>query len=124
MYIIYKIKIFESEDYKISDEVKKKYDALEDADNNYLDALQEAIDKQRQLREQENQYEDLATKEKKLALMQRDTSGANQKETQQLVKEIEDDRQQLLNNEVDVLIKSAPALVTAKHILIFSSSVK
>ena len=92
------------------DVTKEKYDALEEADNNYLDALQEAIDKQRQLRDQENQYEDLATKEKKLALMQRDTSGANQKETQQLEKEIEDDRQQLLNNEVDDLIESMKEL--------------
>lgn len=92
------------------DVTKEKYDALEEADNNYLDALQEAIDKQRQLRDQENQYEDLATKEKKLALMQRDTSGANQKETQQLEKEIEDDRQQLLDNEVDNLIESMKEL--------------
>ena len=71
------------------DIVKEKYSALEEADNNYLDALQEAIDKQRKLREQENQYEDLATKQKKLSLMQRDTSGANQKEVQQLEKEVE-----------------------------------
>ena len=92
------------------DVTKEKYDALEEADNNYLDALQEAIDKQRQLRDQENQYEDLATKEKRLALMQRDTSGANQKETQQLEKEIEDNRQQLLDNEVDNLIKSMKEL--------------
>ena len=42
--------------------------------------------------------------------MQRDTSGANQKETQQLEKEIEDDRQQLLNNEVDDLIESMKEL--------------
>lgn len=92
------------------DVTKEKYDALEEADNNYLDALQEAIDKQRQLRDQENQYEDLATKEKRLALMQRDTSGANQKETQQLGKEIEDNRQQLLDNEVDNLIESMKEL--------------
>ena len=92
------------------DVTKEKYDALEEADNNYLDALQEAINKQRQLRDQENQYEDLATKEKRLALMQRDTSGANQKETQQLDKEIEDNRQQLLDNEVDNLIESMKEL--------------
>jgi len=54
---------------------------MKDADDDYLDALQEAIDKQRQLREQENAYEDLARKEKKLSLMQRDTSGANELET-------------------------------------------
>lgn len=92
------------------DAVKDKYEALEEADNNYLDALQEAIDKQRELRDQENQYEDLATKEKKLALMQRDTSGANQKDVQKLEKEIEDDRQNLLDNEIDNLIDSMKEL--------------
>jgi hypothetical protein len=92
------------------DTVKEKYSALEEADNNYLDALQEAIDKQRKLREQENQYEDLATKQKKLSLMQRDTSGANQKEVQQLEKEVEDDQQNLLDSEVDNLIESMQEL--------------
>lgn len=88
------------------DATNEKYAALEEADNKYLDALQEAIDKQRELREQENQYEDLATKQKKLSLMQRDTSGANQKEVQSLEKEIEEDQQNLLDSEVDNLIES------------------
>lgn len=92
------------------DAVTDKYEALEEADNNYLDALQEAIDKQRELRDQENQYEDLATKEKKLALMQRDTSGANKKEAMSLEKDIEDDRQNLLDKEVDNLIDSMKEL--------------
>ena len=92
------------------DAVTDKYAALEEADNNYLDALQEAIDKQRELRDQENQYEDLATKEKKLALMQRDTSGANRKEAMSLEKDIEDDRQNLLDKEVDNLIDSMKEL--------------
>lgn len=92
------------------DAVTDKYAALEEADNNYLDALQEAIDKQRELRDQENQYEDLATKEKRLALMQRDTSGANQKEVLSLEQEIEDDRQNLLDNEIDNLIDSMKEL--------------
>ena len=92
------------------DAVTDKYAALEEADNDYLDALQKAIDKQRQLRDQENQYEDLATKEKKLALMQRDTSGTNRKEVISVGQEIEDDRQNLLNNEIDNLIDSMKEL--------------
>ena len=92
------------------DAVTDKYAALEEADNNYLDALQEAVDKQRELRDQENQYEDLATKEKKLALMQRDTSGANKKEVISLEQEIKDDRQNLLDNEIDNLIDSMKEL--------------
>ena len=92
------------------DAVTDKYAALEEADNDYLDALQKAIDKQRELRDQENQYEDLATKEKKLALMQRDTSGTNRKEVISIGKEIEDDRQNLLDNEIDNLIDSMKEL--------------
>lgn len=90
--------------------VTDKYAALEEADNDYLDALQKAIDKQRELRDQENQYEDLATKEKKLALMQRDTSGTNRKEVISIGQEIEDDRQNLLDNEIDNLIGSMKEL--------------
>lgn len=92
------------------DATKEKYDALEEADNDYLDALQEAIDKQRELRDQQNKYEDSATKEKKLSLLQRDTSGANQKEVLSLQNEIEDDRQNLLDSEVDNLIESMKEL--------------
>ena len=92
------------------DAVTDKYAALEEADNDYLDALQKAIDKQRELRDQENQYEDLATKEKKLALMQRDTSGTNRKEVISIGQEIEDDRQNLLDNEIDNLIGSMKEL--------------
>ena len=83
---------------------KEKYDALKEADNDYLSALEEAIEKQRKLREQENAYEDLAQKEKKLALMQRDTSGANQKEVNELQKEVEEQRQELLDSKVDEMI--------------------
>jgi hypothetical protein len=50
---------------------------MKDADDKYLDALQDAIEKQRQLRDSAKEYDDLAEKEKKLSLMQRDTSGSN-----------------------------------------------
>lgn len=83
---------------------KEKYENLKQADDDYLSALEEAIKKQRELREQEKDYEELATKEKKLSLMQRDTSGANQKEINELQQEVEDQRQELLNNKVDEMI--------------------
>ena len=88
------------------DAAQEKYDALKEADDNYLDALEEAINKQRELRDRANQYEDLAQKERKLALKQRDTSGANKKDTLQLQKEVEDSRQKMLDNEVDRLLES------------------
>lgn len=88
------------------DAAQEKYDALKEADDNYLDALEEAINKQRELRDRANQYEDLAQKERKLALKQRDTSGTNRKDTLQLQQEVEESRQNMLDNEVDRLLES------------------
>ena len=92
------------------DTIKTKYDAIEEADNKYLDALSDAIEKQRKLRDLETSYTDLAAKEKQLALMQRDTSGANQSEIQSLTAEIDTDRQKLLDTEVDNLVDSLKEL--------------
>lgn len=89
---------------------KDKYDKLKEADNDYLDALQDAIDKQRKLRDTENQYEELAQKQKKLSLMQRDTSGARDKDALELEKEIQDDQQNLLDNAVDNMIDNMKSL--------------
>lgn len=97
------------------DELKDKYDAMKDADDDYLDALQEAIDKQRKLREQENAYEDLAKKEKKLSLIQRDTSGVNELETRQLEEEIEEDRQKLLDDAIDQIIEGLSKLYESQQ---------
>lgn len=81
-----------------------KYDALKEADDEYIDALQDAISKQRELRDRENSEEELAQKEKKLSLMQRDTSGSNAKEVQKLENDIEKDRQKLLDDSIDTII--------------------
>lgn len=86
------------------DAQKDKYDALKNADQDYLDALEAAIDKQRELRERNKDWDDLATKEKKLSLMQRDTSGANAKEIIELENDIQDNREQLLDQSVDDII--------------------
>lgn len=92
------------------DNLKNKYDSMKEADDDYLDALQEAIEKQRKLRERENQWEDLAQKQKKLSLMQRDTSGANAIETQKLEKEVQKDREQLLDDSIDSAIENMQKL--------------
>lgn len=87
------------------DDLKSKYDAMKDADDDYLDALEDAINRQKDLRDRENQYEELAKKEKKLSLMQRDTSGANQLETAKLQEEIEESRENLLDEAIDDVIE-------------------
>lgn len=95
--------------------LKDKYDAMKDADDDYLDALQDAINKQRELRDSANAYEDLAEKEKKLALMQRDTSGGNAAEVKDLEKEVEDDRQNLLDEAVDDIIDGLQELYESQQ---------
>lgn len=87
------------------EETKNKYDALADLNDEYLEALEEAINKERDLRDRENAMNELATKEKRLSLMMRDTSGSNQKEVAELNKEIEEDRQQLLDDTVDDILE-------------------
>ena len=85
--------------------LKNKYDSMKEADDEYYDALSEAIDKERKLRDMANSEDELAKKEKKLSLLQRDTSGANAKETLQLQEEIEKERQDNLDKQVDTLVE-------------------
>lgn len=85
-------------------ETENRNKALEDADNEYLDALEKAINKQRELRDQANQYNDLAKKEARLALMERDTSGTRAADAIKLQQEIEEDRTKLLDDSVDRMI--------------------
>ena len=87
------------------DDLQNKYDAMEEADSKYLEALQKNIDKQRKLRDQENSWRELTDKERKLSLMQRDTSRGNAAEVKSLEKEVENDRTQLLDNAVDDIIE-------------------
>lgn len=89
---------------------KEKYAALEEADNDYVNALEEAINKQRELRNLAREDEELAQKEKKLSLMQRDTSGANQKDILKQEQDIEKTRESINDKKVDSLVKSLKEL--------------
>ena len=93
----------EKYEQEISD-LENKYQAMEEADNDYVDELEKAIEKQRKLRDQENSWNELADKERKLSLMQRDTSGGNLADTRSLQKEVQNDRQDLLDNAVDNIV--------------------
>lgn len=102
--------VLEEQDKKEIERLKEKYDSMKEADDDYLDALSDAIEKQRKLRDQETQYENLAQERKKLSLLQRDTSGANKKEQLALEKNIQNEEQNLLNTEVDNLIANMQEL--------------
>ena len=87
------------------DDLQNKYDAMNEADNKYLESLQKNLDKQRKLRDQEKNWNELTNKERKLSLMQRDTSGGNLADVKSLQNEIEDQRTQLLDDAVDQIIE-------------------
>lgn len=89
---------------------QEKYAALEEADNNYIDALEEAIKKQRELRNSLNENEELSKKEKKLSLLQRDTSGSNQKDIIKQQQDIDKSRQNIVDKNVDNMIKNLKEL--------------
>ena len=97
------------------DALKDKYDSMKDADDDYLDALQDAIEKQRKLRDQEDKYEDLAKQEKKLSLMQRDTSGANELETRKLEEDVQKTREDLLDEAIDQVIDGLSELYESQQ---------
>lgn len=100
------------------EDLKDKYSDMKDADDDYIDALQDAIDRQRRLRDTERGYEELAEKEKRLSLMQRDTSGANIVETKDLEKEIQEDRESLLDDAVDNIIDGLSKLYESQQELL------
>lgn len=93
---------------------KEKYSALEEADNEYTMALEEAINKQRELRNEANEEQDLAQKEKKLSLMERDTSGANQKDILKQRDEVDKTRQNLNDKKIDSIVKSLKDLYSSQ----------
>ena len=89
---------------------KEKYAAMEEADNDYISALEQAIQKQRELRQLEQERDDLAQKEKKLSLLKRDTSGTRQKDVLKQQKDVEKARQGTVDKSVDNLIKNLKEL--------------
>ena len=101
-------------DQKEIDEVKKKYAMIQEEDEKYLNALQKSIDKQRQLRDQAKSYDDLEEQEKRLALLERDTSGANASEIAALREQIKDARQSLVDTEQDNIVNNISEANTAR----------
>ena len=99
------IEVLREKYQKQVDDLRTKYEAMNEADDQYVDALQKNIDKQRKLRDQENNWNELVDKERKLALLRRDTSRGNAVEVKSLEKEVQDDRTSLLDSAVDDIIE-------------------
>ena len=74
---------------------------MKEAQNDYLQAVKTAIDKERQMRDDSNKEEDLAQKKRKLAVLERDTSGLYTREAESLRGEIRGDEESLRDQSVD-----------------------
>jgi hypothetical protein len=96
------------------DAIEKKYNKLKEADEDYLKALRDNIDKRRRARNKETDYSDLAKKEKRLALLKRDTSGIYGAEILSLEEEIAQTRRELSDKEVDDMIDSLEEQATTR----------
>ena len=83
------------------DKLSSLNDTINDSNSRMFDAIQKAIDDERQARENEKTEEDIANKENRLAQLQMDTSGGNQLEILQLQKEIDEARENYQDSLID-----------------------
>ena len=97
--------ILQKEDEKALEEKEKFYDKLEQQSQDYLDAVRKNIEAERDARDKANSYEDLSKKQKRLSLLQRDTSGRYSSEIQSLQEEIANAQQELADQQVDDMLQ-------------------
>ena len=97
---------YEEAQQKIIDDQKDAYDKMKELDDNYLDELRKNIEARRAARDRENDVEDITKKQKRLAMLMRDTSGRNAGEIADLQKEIQDAQQDLIDDDVDRVLDS------------------
>lgn len=83
------------------DELSQINDSINDTNASLLDAIQNSIDKQRQDRENAETEADLAEKQRRLAYLQQDTSGANAMEILKLQEEIREGQQDYTDSLID-----------------------
>lgn len=96
------LKLLEERDQKVIDNLKERYDYMKEQDQEYLNSVKEAVDKERKLRDQSQDYEDLNRQERKLQLLK--MSGGSATEIQNLEQEIAKSRQDLADQEIDNLL--------------------
>lgn len=90
-----------SNDEKELSDYQKTADKKKEALDDYLSAVQESINKERNMRDLANKEEDLRQKQRKLSILQMDTSGMYAGDVTSLQKEISDDRRDLEDSYVD-----------------------
>lgn len=83
------------------DKMSEVNDAINDTNSRLIDSLQSAVDKSRQDRENAKTEQELSDKQRRLAYLQQDTSGANATEILALQKEIEEGQQDYTDTLID-----------------------
>lgn len=76
-------------------------ESINDTNAKLIESLQTSLEKQRQDRENQKTEDELADKQRRLAYLQQDTSGANAKEILQLQKEIEEGTESYTDRLID-----------------------
>lgn len=87
------------------DNLQDLNDSINEANENMLDKIQQGIDDYRDARDQEDNLNDIQEMERRLALMQSDTSGANVLDILQLRDELEQARQDYTDSLIDKSIQ-------------------
>lgn len=98
--------LYEQAQQKIIDDQKDAYDKLKEQDDNYLDELRKNIEARRKARDRENDIDEIVKKQKRLAMLMRDSSGRNAGEIADLQKEIQNAQQDVIDEDIDRVIDS------------------
>ena len=98
--------LYEQAQQKIIDDQKDAYDKLKEQDDKYLDELRKNIEARRKARDRENDVEEIVKKQKRLAMLMRDSSGRNAGEIADLQKEIQNAQQDVIDEDIDRVIDS------------------
>ena len=109
--------LVETREKEINDK-KKKYDEYKKMDQDYLATVRKIIEEERALRDKDKSAFDLQQKQKRAALLGRDTSGAYGAELAALQKEISTDRQALYDKQVDERVDSLEDEINSRQELI------
>ena len=83
------------------DKLSEIHDSINDTNSKIIDSMQEQIDAYRQARDNEKTEEELSDKQRRLAYLQQDTSGANAAEILSLQKEIEEGQESYTDQLID-----------------------
>ena len=88
------------------EEMESISDALDEAASNLVSAIQEEINERRQERDNKETEEDILDKEKRLAFLQQDTSGAYDQEILELQKELTEQKEDYTDTLIDQKISN------------------